>query len=197
MHTIFWTRVHVWVCICHIWNSAFLIFVIWAPMCVLHVSVTFDSLQPHGLQPQCLQWPPARLLCPWIYQAITLKWVAISPGDLPNPGTEHAYLGSSALAGGFLTSAPPRKPYQANRVGVMQLNFGQSSVHRNDGRHSRHSLLRPDPLALVSFSRWCRVSSRGRVSGWRWATQLTLDCERGTSLLRHCYVSAFCHLGID
>ena len=76
-----------------------------------------------------------------------------SPGDLPNPGTEHAYLGSSALAGRFLTSAPPRKPYQANRVGVMQLNFGQSSVHRNDGRHSRHSLSRPDPLALVSFSR--------------------------------------------
>ena len=76
-----------------------------------------------------------------------------SPGDLPNPGIEHACLVSSALAGGFLTSAPPGKPYQANRVGATRLNFGQSNVHRNDERHSRHSLSRPDPLALVSFSR--------------------------------------------
>ena len=32
-----------------------------------------------------------------------------SPGDLPNPGTEHASLGSPALAGRFFTTAPPGK----------------------------------------------------------------------------------------
>ena len=32
-----------------------------------------------------------------------------SPGDLPNPGIEPA---SPALAGGFFTTEPPRKPYQ-------------------------------------------------------------------------------------
>ena len=34
-------------------------------------SVVSDSLLPHGLQ-------PTRLLCPWILQASTLEWVAIS-----------------------------------------------------------------------------------------------------------------------
>ena len=33
-----------------------------------------------------------------------------SPGDLPNPGTEPTSLASPALAGGFLTTAPPGKP---------------------------------------------------------------------------------------
>ena len=32
-----------------------------------------------------------------------------SPGDLSNPGIEHAFLGSPALAGGFFTTAPPGK----------------------------------------------------------------------------------------
>ena len=32
------------------------------------------------------------------------------PGDLPDPGTEPASFPSPALAGGFFTTAPPRKP---------------------------------------------------------------------------------------
>ena len=34
-----------------------------------------------------------------------------SPGDLLNPGTEPMFLASPVLAGGFFTTAPPRKPY--------------------------------------------------------------------------------------
>ena len=33
-----------------------------------------------------------------------------SPGDLPDPGIEPASLESPALAGGFFTPEPPRKP---------------------------------------------------------------------------------------
>ena len=33
--------------------------------------------------------------------------VSLSPGDLPNPGIEHAY---PTLAGRFLTTEPPGKP---------------------------------------------------------------------------------------
>ena len=32
-----------------------------------------------------------------------------SPGDLPDPGTETAFLASPALAGGFFTIVPPGK----------------------------------------------------------------------------------------
>ena len=37
-------------------------------------------------------------------------WSGLSfppPGDLPNPGTEHTTLASSALAGRIFTTAPP------------------------------------------------------------------------------------------
>ena len=41
-----------------------------------------------------------------ISQAGILEWVVMpSPGDLPDPGIEHA------LAGGFFTAEPPGKPY--------------------------------------------------------------------------------------
>ena len=33
-----------------------------------------------------------------------------TPGDLPDPGIEPKSLASSALAGGFFTTAPPGKP---------------------------------------------------------------------------------------
>ena len=98
-----------------------------------------------------------------------------SPGDLPHPGVEPPV--SPALAGGFLTTAPAGKPYQANRVVVMRLNFGQSNMRRNDVRHSRHSLSRPDPLALVSFSRWCRwdpeaeFQGEGEKPSFRWTVK--------------------------
>ena len=34
----------------------------------------------------------------------------LSPGDLPDPGIEQVSLASLALAGGFFTTVPPRKP---------------------------------------------------------------------------------------
>ena len=41
-----------------------------------------------------------------ILQARILEWIAIPPpGDLPNPGIEPVSLLSSALAGGFFTTA--------------------------------------------------------------------------------------------
>ena len=33
------------------------------------------------------------------------------PGDLPDSGIEHVSPASSALAGGFLTTEPPGRPY--------------------------------------------------------------------------------------
>ena len=49
---------------------------------VLSRSLASDSLRPHGLE-------PARLPCPYIFQARILEWVAISFfRDLPEPGTE-------------------------------------------------------------------------------------------------------------
>ena len=33
-----------------------------------------------------------------------------TPGDLPDPGSEPVSLASLALAGGFFTIAPPKKP---------------------------------------------------------------------------------------
>ena len=45
----------------------------------------------------------------WILQARILDWIAFpTPGDLPDPEIEPAM--SPALAGGFFTTEPPRKP---------------------------------------------------------------------------------------
>ena len=33
-----------------------------------------------------------------------------TPGDLPDPGIEPAFLASPATAGGFVTTVPPGKP---------------------------------------------------------------------------------------
>ena len=47
-----------------------------------------------------------------ILQARILEWVAISYSrGLPDPGIEPASLVSSALVGGFFTTALPGKPY--------------------------------------------------------------------------------------
>ena len=48
-----------------------------------------------------------------IFQARILEWVAFPPpGDLPNPGTEPAFLASPTLVGGFFTAGKnlPEKP---------------------------------------------------------------------------------------
>ena len=46
-------------------------------------------------------------------------WIGLPfpiPGDLPNPGIESASLVSTALAGGFFTTAPPGKPKYEQRL---------------------------------------------------------------------------------
>ena len=60
-----------------------------------------DSLWPRGLE-------PARLLCPWIFQARILEWLPFPlPGDLPNPGIEPM---SPALQEDSLPAEPSGKP---------------------------------------------------------------------------------------
>ena len=71
-------------------------------VCVLSSSVTFDSLQPHGLQ-------PTRLLCPWdsIGKNTGVGCHFLLPRNLPDPGIESV---SPALAGRLFTTEPPGKP---------------------------------------------------------------------------------------
>ena len=53
-----------------------------------------------------------------IFQARILEWVAISiPGDLSDLGIEPTSPVSPALAGGFFTTEPPRKPYRKELPG--------------------------------------------------------------------------------
>ena len=40
------------------------------------------------------------------------------PGDLPNPGIEPTSLMSPALAGGFLSLAPPGKPEHSEKLHI-------------------------------------------------------------------------------
>ena len=48
-----------------------------------------------------------------IFQARILEWVVLpSSGDLPDPGIEHEFPPSPALAGRFFTVEPPEKPQQ-------------------------------------------------------------------------------------
>ena len=48
--------------------------------------------------------PPGFSVCGSL-QARILEWVAIPPGDLPNPGIEPVSLMSPELAGGFLITS--------------------------------------------------------------------------------------------
>ena len=72
---------------------------------MLSCSVVSDSLGPHGLK-------PARLLCPWdvLRQEYKSELPFPTPGDLPDPWIELKTPASPALAGGFFTTVPPRKP---------------------------------------------------------------------------------------
>ena len=52
-----------------------------------------------------------------ILQARILEWVAISfPRDHPDPGIEPMFLSTPTLAGGFLTTVPPRKSPNSNPI---------------------------------------------------------------------------------
>ena len=60
-------------------------------------------LWPHGL------YPPGSSVHRFL-QARILEWLPFpSAGDLPHPGIQHA---SSASAGEFFTTEPPRKPFE-------------------------------------------------------------------------------------
>ena len=65
-------------------------------------SLMSDSLRPHGLQ-------PTRLLCSWDSPGkdIGMGGRSLSPGDLPDPGTEP---GSPAMHADSLPSETPGKP---------------------------------------------------------------------------------------
>ena len=67
-------------------------------------SIQQTSNSGHGLQ-------PARLLCPWDSPGKNtgVSCHALLQG-IPNPGIETASLASPALADGFFTTEPPRKP---------------------------------------------------------------------------------------
>ena len=71
--------------------------------CELSGSVTSDSLQSHGLQPN-------RLLCSYGFSRQEY-WIGLpfpSPGDLPNPGIKPT---SPIVAGGFFTTEPLGSPH--------------------------------------------------------------------------------------
>ena len=73
-------------------------------------SVVSDSLLPHGLQ-------STRLLCPWILQASTLEWVAISysrGSSRPRDQTQVSCIGRW-----FFTTVPPGNP-RIDVVAVIQ-----------------------------------------------------------------------------
>ena len=75
-------------------------------MCMLVYSVI--QLHPVLCDPMDCSLPSSSVH--GIFQARILEWVATpSPGDLPNPGIEPM---SPALANGFFTSGPPRKPFR-------------------------------------------------------------------------------------
>ena len=84
-------------------------------MCVCVCVCVFTQSLNH-VQLFALPWrlQPARLLCPRNFPLAGNKdgLPFPTPGDLPDPGIKSTYLASPALADGFFTLAPPRKPYR-------------------------------------------------------------------------------------
>ena len=61
-----------------------------------------------------------------ISQARIPEWGVISySGNLPDPGIEPASPASSALAGGFFTTAPPGKPFKRDKALINGNKVGQ------------------------------------------------------------------------
>ena len=67
-----------------------------------------------------------------ILQARILEWVAIPPGDLPDPGIKPSFPMSPALAGRFFTTEPPGKPMIYERFGKIK-DFSLSLSDREKG----------------------------------------------------------------
>ena len=56
-----------------------------------------------------MNWSPQAALAMGFPREYWSGWSFPSPGELPDPGIEPTSLTSPALAGGFLTTAPPGK----------------------------------------------------------------------------------------
>ena len=108
------------------------------------------------------------------------------PGDLPNPRIEPASLASPALAGGFFTTEPPRKPqvgrwglvagpcHRVSQLGCRETQLARSLRTGNDrvpGRQSR-ILGRPGRASNKStaLSSWIPEQEK-LVSLWAWRPQ--------------------------
>ena len=59
----------------------------------------------------------------------------LTPGDLPNPGVEPAFLASPALAGGFFTTSDPREAtdglYYTNKDMTLLRKFFKKYVNHS------------------------------------------------------------------
>ena len=75
-------------------------------------SVVSDSLQAHGLR-------SARLLCPWDFPGknIGVGGHSLSPGDLPDPGTEPNLLHQQE------DSLPSESPGKLNRCIILEAHL--------------------------------------------------------------------------
>ena len=59
------------------------------------------------------------------FKARILEWIAFpTPGDLPDPGMKAVSPVSSALAGGFFTTAPPGKPLLTSTLYMWDFSGG-------------------------------------------------------------------------
>ena len=94
----------------------------WDNWVMLSCSVMSGSLRPHGLQPG--QVPLSMELSRQEYWS---RLLFLTLWDIPNPEIEPVSFAPSALAGGFFTTAPPRKPQLGHMV-VLLVSFWLISV---------------------------------------------------------------------
>ena len=73
-----------------------------------------------------------------------------APGDLPNPGIKHGSLKSPALAGGFLTLAPPRKPPNPPNL-VKNINLHESKLKQDKNKGLNNNSKTP---LLTSYNKY-------------------------------------------
>ena len=90
-----------------VFTDVFFPSILWNVCYIQSCSVVSDSLRPHGL------WP-ARLLRPWVSQARTQEWVAISfsRGSSPPQGLNPGLLHCRQM---LLSSEPPGKSDNENK----------------------------------------------------------------------------------
>ena len=111
-------------------------------------SVMSNSLQPHGIVRQApLSMGFSRQEC----------WSGLPfppPGDLPNPGIEPVSFVSPALAGRFVTTVPPKKPFE----------FLWSVRHPGKHLHTWSKFV----LSRTPCRRYCHCTNEeAEARGWR------------------------------